>query len=123
MSIYPMIMDIVLASLLLIAIAYCGRLNGKLKALRTGNTRMVEAARELQSSVLHAEKAVATMRQSVDAAGKELQAKIDEARAMANQPLVIREAPERGRDERIGAERGRDERGSVDFTLRRRTRI
>ena len=52
------------------------------------------------------------MRRSADAAGKELQAKIDEARAMAAQPLI--------RD--VSSERGRDgDRGSVDFTLRRRT--
>lgn len=109
---FSMTMEIILASLLLIAIAYCWRLDGKLKALRTGNTRMLEAARELQSSVVHAENAVTAMRRSADAAGKELQAKIDEARAMAAQPLV-REAP---------SERGRDgDRSSVDFTLRRRS--
>ncbi len=109
---FSMTMEIILASLLLIAIAYCWRLDGRLKALRTGNARMLEAARELQSSVVHAENAVTAMRRSADAAGKELQAKIDEARAMAAQPLV-REVP---------SERGRDsDRGSVDFTLRRRT--
>ena len=109
---FSMTMEIILASLLLIAIAYCWRLDGKLKALRTGNTRMLEAARELQSSAVHAENAVAAMRRSADAAGKELQAKIDEARAMAAQPLI--------RD--VSSERGRDgDRGSVDFTLRRRT--
>jgi hypothetical protein len=113
MNIYSMTMEIILASLLLIAIAYCWRLDGKLKALRTGNTRMVEAARELQSSVVHAENAVIAMRRSAEAVGKELQAKIDEARAMAAQPLPRASAPERARDER----------DSVDFTLRRRTRL
>ena len=72
-----------LAVLLVIAIVYCIRLDGKLKALRTGNTRMLEAAKELQSSVIHAENAVTALRRSADAAGRELQAKIDEARAMA----------------------------------------
>jgi hypothetical protein len=108
MNIYSMTLEILLVGLLLIAIAYCMRLDGKLKALRTGNTRMVEAAKELQSSVVHAENAVTAMRRSADAAGRELQAKIDEARAMAAQPLV-REA---SRD---------DGRGNVDFTLRRRS--
>jgi len=107
---FSMTMEIILASLLLIAIAYCWRLDGKLKALRSGNIRMLEAARELQSSVVHAENAVTAMRRSADAAGKELQARIDEARAMAAQPLV-REVSS-GRD---------NERGNVDFTLRRRT--
>ena len=109
---FSMTMEIILASLLLIAIAYCWRLDGKLKALRTGNTRMLEAARELQSSAVHAENAVAAMRRSADAPGKALQAKTDEAPAMAAQPLI--------RD--VSSERGRDgDRGSVDFTLRRRT--
>jgi predicted site-specific integrase-resolvase len=111
-----MIMEMILAALLLIAIAYCWRLDGKLKALRNGNSRMLEAARELQASVAHAEKAVTGLRLSADAAGKELQAKIDEARAMAKQPLA-REVAEHGR-----SDSGREERG-VDFTLRRRTRL
>ena len=105
---YTMILEIILASLLLIVILYCMRLDSKLKALRTGNVRMLEAAKELQSSVLHAENAVAAMRRSADAAGRELQAKIDEARAVAAQP-VLREVPRE------------EPRGNVDFTLRRRS--
>ena len=69
------------------------RLDGKLKALRTGNTRMLEAARELQQSRLHAENAVAALRRSADAAGRELQAKIDEARAIATAPPTRRARP------------------------------
>lgn len=111
-NIYSTTIEVILACLLLITIAYCVRLDGKLKSLRTGNTRMVEAAKELQSSVIHAENAVTAMRRSADAAGRELQAKIDETRAMtAAQP--IRELPsERGRE---------DSRGNIDFTLRRRS--
>lgn len=111
-NIYSMTIEIVLASLLLITIAYCMRLDGKLKSLRTGNTRMMEAAKELQSSVIHAENAVTAMRRSADAAGRELQAKIDEARAMAATPLIREASSDRGRD---------DGRGNVDFTLRRRS--
>ncbi|HVY90014.1 MAG TPA: DUF6468 domain-containing protein [Hyphomonadaceae bacterium] len=107
MNIYSMTLDGILATLLLVAIIYCMRLDGKLKALRTGNTRMVEAARELQQSALHAQGAVTALRQSADAAGRELQAKIDEARALAAQPLV-RDARDMPRD-------------NVDFTLRRRS--
>jgi hypothetical protein len=107
MNIYSMTLDGILATLLLVAIIYCIRLDGKLKALRSGNTRMVEAARELQQSAVHAENAVTALRRSAEAAGRELQAKIDEARAMAAQPLV--------RDARDGS------RDNVDFTLRRRS--
>jgi hypothetical protein len=88
MDIYSMTLEIILASLLFITIAYCWRLDGKLKSLRTGNARMVEAAKELQSSVRHAESAVAALRGSAEAAGRELQGKIDEARALAAQPMI-----------------------------------
>jgi hypothetical protein len=104
MNIYSMGLEISLVVLLLVAIAYCMRLDGKLKALRTGNTRMLEAARELQQSVLHAENAVGALRRSADAAGRELQARIDEARAIATAPPAI--------------ERARD---NVDYALRRRS--
>ncbi len=121
-NIYVLAFEGFLAVLLLIAILYCMRLDGKLKALRTGNTRMLEAARELQSSVQHAENAVTALRRSADAAGRELQSKIDEARAMANAPLV-REAP---REIMIDGPRDRDRdrdnvRQPVDFALRRRS--
>lgn len=109
-GIYSIGLEIFLAVLLIIAILYCMRLDGKLKALRNGNARMLEAAKELQNSVLHAQNAVTALRRSADAAGKELQTKIDEARAVAATPMIrdVREV--------------RDEpRGNVDFTLRRRS--
>ncbi len=105
MNIYSLTMEILLVSLLLIAILYCWRLDQKLKALRTGKDRMLEAARELQQSVLHAENAVGALRRSAEAAGRELQTKIDESRAMAEA------APQQ-------TATGRD---NVDFTLRRRS--
>ncbi len=83
MNIFSMTIEIILASLLLIAILYCWKLDQRLKSLRTGKDRMLEAARELQQSVLHAENAVTALRRSADAAGRELQAKIDEAQAVA----------------------------------------
>jgi len=102
-----------LALLLIIAIAYCIRLDGKLKTLRTGNDRMLEAARELQSSALHAENAVTAMRRSADAAGQELQSRIDEARAMA--------AATQAATQYLREEPHRDAVRPVDFSLRRRS--
>ena len=116
-NIISLCVEVFLAILLIIAIAYCARLDGKLKALRTGNNRMLEAAKELQSSVLHAENAVTALRRSADAAGKELQAKIDEARAMAQTPIV-REVLIDDRRESSGEPAPR---GNVDFSLRRRS--
>lgn len=109
-NIYMLAFEGFLAVLLLIAILYCIRLDGKLKALRTGNSRMLEAARELQNSVLHAENAVTALRRSADAAGKELQAKIEEARLMAATAQLAREEPQ-----------GNDSVRPVDFSLRRRS--
>jgi regulator of protease activity HflC (stomatin/prohibitin superfamily) len=92
-----------LALLLMIAIAYCWKLDSRLKAIRTGKDRMLEAAQELMQSVVHAQAAVTALRTSADAAGKDLQSKIDEARAVASAP-----ARERNAD-------------TVDFSLRRRS--
>lgn len=117
-NLYVLAFEGFLAVLLILAILYCIRLDGKLRALRNGNTRMLEAAKELQNSVIHAENAVTALRRSSEAAGRELQAKIDEARAMANAPLV-REAP---RDVMIDGPRDMDNvRRPVDFALRRRS--
>jgi hypothetical protein len=113
-NIYVLAFEGFLALLLVIAILYCIRLDGRLKALRTGNARMLEAAKELQNSVLHAENAVTALRRSADAAGRDLQSKIDEARAMANAPMV--------REVMIDNPRDRDNvRQPVDFSLRRRS--
>lgn len=111
-GLYSIVLEGFLALLLIIAIAYCMRLDGKLKALRNGNTRMLEAAKELQNSVLHAQNAVVALRRSADAAGKELQTKIDEARAVAAIPMV-RDARDMPRETERNA--------NVDFTLRRRS--
>ncbi len=118
-GIYSIGLEVFLALLLIIAILYCMRLDGKLKALRNGNTRMLEAAKELQNSVLHAQNAVTALRRSADAAGKELQSKIDEARAIASVPMVrdVHNMPISSTRE---SERASD-RGNVDFTLRRRS--
>lgn len=118
-GIYSLGLEILLTALLVITILYCMRLDGKLKALRNGNTRMLEAARELQNSVMHAQNAVTALRRSADAAGKELQTKIDEARAIAAVPMVrdVHNMPiSPSRETERSAERG-----NVDFTLRRRS--
>jgi hypothetical protein len=119
---YSIALEGFLALLLLIAIAYCMRLDGKLKALRNGNNRMLEAAKELQNSAMHAQNAVTALRRSADAAGRELQFKIDEARAIAAIPMVrdVHNMPVTSSRESERSDRGSD-RGNVDFTLRRRS--
>jgi hypothetical protein len=122
-GIYSIVLEGFLALLLLIAIVYCMRLDGKLKALRNGNTRMLEAAKELQSSVIHAQNAVTALRRSADAAGRELQLKIDEAKAVAAIPMVrdARDMPRESYRETPRESALATERANVDFTLRRRS--
>jgi len=112
-QLYVLAFEGFLALLLIIAIAYYIRLDGRLKALRSGNSRMLEAAKELQSSVIHAENAVTAMRRSADAAGRDLQAKIDEARAMT--------AAAQAASQYLREEPQRDAVRPVDFSLRRRS--
>lgn len=75
-------MDITLAVLLVIAIAYCWRLEGRLKALRSGKDGMLAATAELAQTIAQAQETVASLRQSADEAGQKLQSRIDEARTM-----------------------------------------
>lgn len=84
---YSILLDGALALLLVIAILYCWRLDIRLKNLRSGKDGMLQAAKELQSAVADAEKAIGMLRQSSDAAGRDLQNKIDQARAAANTPM------------------------------------
>jgi len=122
-GLYSIVLEGFLALLLVIAIAYCMRLDGKLKALRNGNARMLEAAKELQNSVIHAQNAVTALRRSADAAGKELQTKIDEARAVASIPMVrdVRDMPIDPYREPPRETTHATARANVDFTLRRRS--
>ncbi|MBI1340189.1 hypothetical protein GC169_08290 [bacterium] len=83
MSLFSSVIDILLSCLLVIAIAYCWRLDQRLKTLRQGRDGLIEAARELQQSVAQAEAAIGGLRAAADASGRDLQARIDEARGVA----------------------------------------
>jgi hypothetical protein len=83
MTLYSLALDILLAILLVIAILYCWRLDQKLRTLRAGGDSMLEAARELQVSLAQAQSAIEQLRASADGAGKDLQLRIDTARAVS----------------------------------------
>ncbi len=83
---YATMLDIALASLLLITILYCWRLDQRLKNFRAGKDGMLQAAQELQSAVTDAERAVSELRKSATEAGHSLQTRINEARAVAEAP-------------------------------------
>jgi hypothetical protein len=104
MNMFSTTLDVILCSLLLIAILYCWRLDQRLKALRTGKDGMLEAARELQASVADAQSAVSRLRQSAEASGRDLQTRIDEAREMVAAPPASQRQPN-------------------DYALRRRTAV
>ena len=105
MAVISLCIEGMLALLLVITIAYCVKLDGRLKAIRTGKDRMLEAAQELAQSVVHAQAAVSALRASADAAGRELSIKIEEAKAVASAPSRENSPP----------------RDAVDFSLRRRS--
>lgn len=85
---YSIVLDGVLATLLIVTIMYCWRLDSRLKSLRSGKDGMLQAAKELRSAVTDAEKAISMLRQSSDEAGRDLQRHIEEARAAAQAPSM-----------------------------------
>jgi hypothetical protein len=74
-----------LAVLLCAALVFCWRLDRKLSALRAGQDGVRAAALELREAAQHAETAVRTLRATAQDAGRDLQARIDNARSMADQ--------------------------------------
>jgi len=84
MSPITIALEVTLAILLMACLFYCWRLDRKLGALRNGQDGLREAARELMDSVTAAETAVRTMRQTAQETGRDLQGRIDTARALAD---------------------------------------
>ncbi|MBL8558937.1 MAG: hypothetical protein JNM47_09475 [Hyphomonadaceae bacterium] len=83
MSPITLVLEGALALLLAACLFYCWRLDRKLSALRAGQDGIRDAARELLESVASAETAVRTMRQTAHEAGRDLQGRIDTARALS----------------------------------------
>lgn len=84
MSDYGFMIEIILAVLLVLTIAYCWRLDQRLNTLRKGNDGMIDAARELAETIAQAETAVQGLRKTAAETGRELQTRIDEARNISN---------------------------------------
>jgi hypothetical protein len=79
-----MALEGLLALLLAACLLYCWRLDRKLAALRNGQDGVREAAGELLQAVAQAENAVRTLRATAQDAGRDLQARIDQARTLAD---------------------------------------
>lgn len=77
-------LESLLAVLLCACLFYCWRLDRKLSALRTGQDGVRAAASELMQATMQAEAAVRTLRATAQEAGRDLQARIDDARGLSD---------------------------------------
>lgn len=84
MSPMTMALEGLLALLLVACLLYCWRLDRRLAALRDGQDGVREAAGELLQAVAQAENAVRTLRATAQDAGRDLQARIDQARTLSD---------------------------------------
>ncbi len=104
MSPISLVIELVLAVMLAACLFYFWRLDRKLAALRTGQDGIRAAAAELVEATQRAEIAVRTLRATAQDAGRDLQARINDARQTA---------------ERLGLSAGRV-RTSADLSARGR---
>ena len=76
--------EIVLALMLAVCLVYFWRLDRKLQALRSGQDGALAAAAELAQATAQAEAAVRALRVTASETGRDLQARINDARATAD---------------------------------------
>jgi hypothetical protein len=84
MSPIALAIEIVLALLLSACLFYFWRLDRKLAALRSGQDGALAAAAELAQATAQAEAAVRALRATAQESGRDLQARINDARATAD---------------------------------------
>lgn len=84
MSPITLVLEGILAVMLAACLFYFWRLDQKLGALRSGQDGALRAAAELAQATGQAEAAVRAMRSTAQDAGRDLQARINDARATAD---------------------------------------
>ncbi|MCX7357813.1 MAG: DUF6468 domain-containing protein [Alphaproteobacteria bacterium] len=84
MSPITLVLEGLLAVMLAACLYYFWRLDQKLGALRSGQDGALRAAAELGQATAQAEAAVRAMRSTAQDAGRDLQARINDARATAD---------------------------------------
>lgn len=84
MSPITLTIEIVLVLMLGVCLFFFWRLDRKLSALRSGQDGALKAAAELAQATAQAEAAVRSMRATAQDAGRDLQARINDARATAD---------------------------------------
>jgi len=83
MSPMQLALEGLLVALLIACLFYTWRLDRRLDALRKGQDGLRAAAAELSETVTQADAAVRGLRAAANDAGRDLQARIDEAKALA----------------------------------------
>lgn len=84
MSPVTLVIEIVLALMLAACLYYFWRLDRRLNALRSGQDGVLKAAAELAQATAQAEAAVRSLRATASEAGRDLQSRINDARATAD---------------------------------------
>ncbi|WP_135210924.1 DUF6468 domain-containing protein [Vitreimonas flagellata] len=83
MSPITLAIEVVLAIMLAACLFYFWRLDRRLAALRTGQDGVLRAAAELAQATVQAENAVRALRMTAQEAGRDLQARINDAKGTA----------------------------------------
>ncbi|MBC7769430.1 MAG: hypothetical protein H7124_11645 [Phycisphaerales bacterium] len=84
MSPITLAIEVVLALMLAACLYYFWRLDKRLAALRSGQDGVLKAAADLAQATAQAEAAVRTLRATATEAGRDLQSRINDARATAD---------------------------------------
>jgi F0F1-type ATP synthase membrane subunit b/b' len=84
MSPVTLVIEVVLALMLAACLYYFWRLDRRLNALRSGQDGVLKAAAELAQATAQAEAAVRSLRATASEAGRDLQSRINDARATAD---------------------------------------
>lgn len=84
MSPFAWTLEIVLALMLGVCLFFFWRLDQKLTALRSGRDGVLKAAAELAQATAQADAAVRSLRATAQETGRDLQARINDARATAD---------------------------------------
>lgn len=84
MSPITLVIEGVLALMLAACLFYFWRLDRRLQALRSGQDGVLRAAAELAQATAQAEAAVRSLRATAQEAGRDLQSRINDARATAD---------------------------------------
>lgn len=86
---FSLVLEIFLAILLVACLIYCWRVEKSLAAFRASRGQLESSARELVVAVSKAELAIKGLRAASLEAGQDLQARVDEARALADELQIM----------------------------------